>query len=360
MRECISTTGCLLLPMLLLLLCVLPDLRMVLMVRGAPVVVVCEQRFHAGQTSKCAYTGVTSAGAEIRFINDEEDDETVKATPVEVVENGVGVVEVEVPLLAQEYVLGMYDGKAKTYKSKTKVTVVSDEDGESLDDVASTRSLARVETDKPLYAPGQKIKIRTLVADIENTALIKQKDGATVASVEVKDALERTIFKKADCAVDVFGVATAEVAIAKEQPPFGWWTVKAEVEIDDDGSKVVGETGFNVEEYVLPSFDVTFDASSMPLYVLASKSANEFSGKVESAYTYGKRWKEKRKLSSKGRALRIITTVAQLVVMLVVVILWQSKNPRLSRRMNGIRAVVAAVAVVIRMKFQTFCTSRAG
>ena len=192
------------------------------------------------------------------------------------------------PLLAQEYVLGMYDGKAKTYKSKTKVTVVSDEDGESLDDVASTRSLVRVETDKPLYAPGQKIKIRTLVADIENTALIKQKDGATVASVEVKDALERTIFKKADCAVDVFGVATAEVAIAKEQPPFGWWTVKAEVEIDDDGSKVVCETGFNVEEYVLPSFDVTFDASSMPLYVLASKSANEFSGKVESAYTYGK------------------------------------------------------------------------
>ena len=288
MREFISVTGCLRLPMLLLLLCVLPDLRMVLMVRGAPVVVVCEQRFHAGQTSKCAYTGVTSAGAEIRFINDEEDDETVKATPVEVVENGVGVVEVEVPLLAQEYVLGMYDGKAKTYKSKTKVTVVSDEGGESLDDVASTRSLVRVETDKPLYAPGQKIKIRTLVADIENTALIKQKDGATVASVEVKDALERTIFKKADCAVDVFGVATAEVAIAKEQPPFGWWTVKAEVEIDDDGSKVVGETGFNVEEYVLPSFDVTFDASSMPLYVLASKSANEFSGKVESAYTYGK------------------------------------------------------------------------
>ena len=49
--------------------------------------------------------------------------------------------------------------------------------------------------------------------------------------------------------------------------------MKAEVEIDDDGSKVVGETGFNVEEYVLPSFDVTFDASSMPLYVLASKSA---------------------------------------------------------------------------------------
>jgi len=81
---------------------------MVLMVRGAPVVVVCDQRFVAGQTSKCAYTGVSSSGAEIRFINDEEDEETVKAaTPVEVVENGVGVVEVEVPLLAQEYDLGV-------------------------------------------------------------------------------------------------------------------------------------------------------------------------------------------------------------------------------------------------------------
>ena len=64
--------------------------------------------------------------------------------------------------------------------------------------------------------------------------------------------------------------------------------MKAEVEIDDDGSKVVGETGFNVEEYVLPSFDVTFDASSMPLYVLSSKSANVFTGRVESSYTYGK------------------------------------------------------------------------
>jgi len=219
MREFISMSSSsiqrclLLLPILLFLLCILLDLRMVLMVRGAPVVVVCDQRFVAGQTSKCAYTGVTSAG-EIRFMSDEEDDETVKATPVEVVESGVGVVEVEVPLQAREYVLGMYDGKAKTYKSKTKVTVVSDEDGDSLDDVASTRSLVQVETDKPLYAPGQKIKIRTLVADIENTALIKQKDGATVASVEVKDALERTIFKKADCAVDVFGVATAEEAIA--------------------------------------------------------------------------------------------------------------------------------------------------
>ena len=73
---------------------------------------------------------------------------------------------------------------------------------DSLDD--ATRSLVQVETDKPVYAPGQKIKIRTLVADIENTALIKQKDGATLASVEVKDALERTIFKKADCAVGCF------------------------------------------------------------------------------------------------------------------------------------------------------------
>ena len=67
--------GCLLLPVLFLKVLVLLDLRMVLMVRGAPVVVVCDQRFVAGQTSKCAYTGVTSAGAEIRFMNDEEDDE---------------------------------------------------------------------------------------------------------------------------------------------------------------------------------------------------------------------------------------------------------------------------------------------
>ena len=275
---------------LFFLLCLLSVTTFIVDAAQQPVI-ICDQTFVSGQNSKCAHTGVTVAGAEIRFL----DGSTVVASTAlssmnDEVVGEVGFVEtvelgVPLSLAAGEYTLGMYDGKSKVYMAKTTVKVVSSEDVN--DAIASAKTLVRVETDKPLYAPGQKIKIRALVADIENAALIKQKDGATSASIEVKDALERTIFKKADCAVDVFGVATAEVAIAKEQPPFGWWTVKAEVEVDDE-SKVTGETGFNVEEYVLPSFDVTFDASSMPLYVLASKSANQFAGKVESAYTYGK------------------------------------------------------------------------
>ena len=134
-----------------------------------------------------------------------------------------------------------------------------------------------------------------MVADIENAALIKQKDGATTCVIEVKDSMERKIFKKSDASLDVFGVATVEVAIAKEQPPFGWWTVKAEVEVDD-GVKISTEGGFNVEEYVLPSFDVTFDASGMPLYVLSSKSENVFTGRVQSSYTYGKHVEGKTKI----------------------------------------------------------------
>ena len=64
----------------------------------------------------------------------------------------------------------------------------------------------------------------------------------------------------------------------------------------DDGVKISTEGGFNVEEYVLPSFDVTFDASGMPLYVLSSKSENVFTGRVQSSYTYGKHVEGKSKI----------------------------------------------------------------
>ena len=268
----------------------------VVLARG--VTIVCDRTFVVGRNSTCGYAGVTSAGAEIRFL-DEDTKRVVASTAIDVTNtNDEEILELELGVpssleTGREYELAMYDGTARTYAAKTKVKVVSNESAR--ESVASAKTLVQVETDKPVYAPGQKIKIRALVADIENAALIKQKDGATTCVIEVKDSMERTIFKKSDASLDVFGVATVEVAIEKEQPPFGWWTVKAEVEVDD-GVKISTEGGFNVEEYVLPSFDVTLDASSMPLYALSSKSENVFTGRVQSSYTYGKHVEGKTKI----------------------------------------------------------------
>ena len=56
----------------------------------------------------------------------------------------------------REYELVMYDGTARTYAAKTKVKVVSNESAR--ESVASAKTLVQVETDKPVYAPGQKSK----------------------------------------------------------------------------------------------------------------------------------------------------------------------------------------------------------
>ena len=69
----------------------------------------------------------------------------------------------------------------------------------------------------------------------------------------MKDSLDRLLFKRDDVALDVFGLCELEVSVAKEQPPFGQWVVYA------SSGTANAFAYFNVEEYVLPSFDIKIE-----------------------------------------------------------------------------------------------------
>lgn len=167
---------------------------------------------------------------------------------------GKGAVEVDIPPLDKGDYEIVVEGPG--FKDVAKVQV-------------QAGTILFVETDKPIYKPGQTILIRAVALNSE------LKPVAAPAAVEVQDAKGTKIFKQ-EVATDEFGMATLELPLSNE-PNLGVWKIRAQ---SGDTST---ELDMRVEEYVLPKYEV---AVEMPKQWFLVDEAIE--GHVSARYSFGK------------------------------------------------------------------------
>ena len=126
-----------------------------------------------------------------------------------------------------------------------------------------------IETDKPIYKPGQTIQARVLVLTNE------LRPTSSEVNVEIIDGKGIKIFRKS-LTTNAFGVAPFKLALASELN-FGTWKITAE------SGSASGTVDVRVEKYVLPRFEVELDTTQD--YFLVDQ---EISGTVNANYFFGK------------------------------------------------------------------------
>ena len=126
-----------------------------------------------------------------------------------------------------------------------------------------------VETDKPVYKPGQKVHIRVLLLDIE----LKPMSGEI--TVEVQDAKGNKVFREL-VQSDEFGMANLTMPLSTE-PNFGEWRISASSGDEEADTEVL------VESYVLPKYELDVDLSKDWLV-----TGEPITGTVSAEYTFGK------------------------------------------------------------------------
>ncbi|MBN1629712.1 MAG: alpha-2-macroglobulin [Thermoleophilia bacterium] len=172
------------------------------------------------------------------------------ASPIE----DTGSVEFDLPVVAA----GDYDVlvKAAGFSDSTKVRV-------------EAGTLLFLETDKPIYKPGQTIELRLVALNGELRPV------QTEATVETQDAKGIKIFKKT-LTTDEYGMATTQLPLSAE-PNLGVWKISASA---GDAST---ELDVRIERYVLPKYEVTPELTKDWFLV------NEpIKGHVTTKYSYGR------------------------------------------------------------------------
>jgi len=177
-----------------------------------------------------------------------------KITSVRAVINGKGTVSLPVPPVAD----GSYELQVKASKFTDKTTIAIEKS-----------YLAFVETDKPIYKPGQTIHIRVMTLDPELKPISES------ATVEVIDAESIKIFREV-VQTDEYGMANVDLPLSTE-PNLGVWKIKITTE------KAKNELDVRVEEYVLPKYDVNVELPKEWFLV-----NEKITGKITSEYTFGK------------------------------------------------------------------------
>lgn len=167
---------------------------------------------------------------------------------------GRGRVPLAIPAIdGGEYALRV---SAKGFRQQAQVRV---EDG----------TLVFVETDKPIYKPGQTVHIRVLALN----ALLRPVAGQ--ALVEVLDAQGIKVFKKS-VQVDDYGMGALDLPLSTE-PNLGTWKVQATL------GERRSQVDVRVERYVLPKYEVTVEPEKG--WVLADE---RISGVISAEYSFGK------------------------------------------------------------------------
>jgi len=193
--------------------------------------------------------GLASGDVEVALLKDGE--EVAKASGRI---SGKGTVDLQVPVVEE----GTYDLRVK---------------GDGFEDQAQVRvesnSLIFVETDKPIYKPGQTIQMRTLTLDPE------LKPVSAPVTVEVLDAKGIKVFRS-EVTTDDYGMASLDLPLS-EEPNLGVWKITAE----SDGADT--ELDVRVEEYVLPKYEVTVDLPRDWFLV-----TDPIVGSVTAEYSFGK------------------------------------------------------------------------
>ena len=126
-----------------------------------------------------------------------------------------------------------------------------------------------VETDKPIYQPGQTVHVRLMTLD---SAL---KPWPSAATIEVQDAKGIKVFRK-EVETDEFGMVTVDMPLSVE-PNVGVWKLTALA-----GDRKT-QLDVRVERYVLPKYEVSITTARD--WILASEP---ITGTVASEYSFGK------------------------------------------------------------------------
>jgi len=168
--------------------------------------------------------------------------------------SGKGIINFKVPVTAEgTYVLSV---KGSGFEDKAQVTI-------------EKSSLVFLETDKPIYKPGQTIQMRAMTLDPD------LKPVSEAVTVEFLDAKGIKIFRS-EATTDAYGMATLELPISQE-PNLGTWKITAKSANDDT------ELDVAVEEYVLPKYEVKAELPKD--WFLASEPIK---GSVSAEYSFGK------------------------------------------------------------------------
>ena len=146
--------------------------------------------------------------------------------------------------------------------------------GGSFDDSARVQVQAApvilfLETDKPIYKPGQELRIRALRLSSD----LKPIPGTV--TVEIQDAKGIKVYKR-EVEADEFGMASASLPLSSE-PNLGAWKLTAL-----SGGQTA-QLDVRVEEYSLPKYEITVD---MPQDWILVNDA--FVGMVSAEYNFGK------------------------------------------------------------------------
>jgi len=168
--------------------------------------------------------------------------------------DGKGIVELKLPQLPSGDYEIQVKGPGFTEKASIKV---------------ESSFLLFLETDKPIYKPGQTIHISAISLNSE------LKPVSQKITVEAQDAKGIKIFKK-EVTTDQYGMAELELPLS-EEPNLGTWKLVATA----GDSKT--QLDVKVEKYLLPKYEVKV---TLPKdWFLAP---DRITGKVEGIYSFGK------------------------------------------------------------------------
>jgi len=168
--------------------------------------------------------------------------------------DGLGLIDVDVPDLEEgDYTVVV---KGTGFKHETPVRI-------------DKPLVVFLETDKPIYKPGQTIHMRVMTLNSE------LKPSPEDVTVEVLDAKGIKIFRT-EVESDEYGMASLELPLSSE-PNLGTWKLQAATE------KAETEIDVRVERYVLPKYDVSIELPRE--WFLVSEKVE---GVVSSEYSFGK------------------------------------------------------------------------
>jgi CD109 antigen len=191
-----------------------------------------------------------------------KDGETVAQGSARV--EGKGTVGLDVPVDASgEYEL------AVSGNGFTETATVQVQDG----------TLLFIESDKPVYKPGQTVMMRVATLNSELMPL------SVPVTVEISDAKGNKVFKQAVTS-DQYGMASLDLPLSNE-PNLGVWKIAAQA------GDTRTELDVRVEEYVLPKYEVAVELSKTWFLV-----DEPISGGLTATYSFGKSVNGEAKISA--------------------------------------------------------------
>ena len=209
---------------------------------------------HSGETAKFSvalFKGDELVSGDVQVALT-KDDEVVARAEVRI--DGKGIVELKLPQLASGDYEIRVSGPGFNEKASIKV---------------ESSFLLFLETDKPIYKPGQAIHIRALTLDPE------LKPTAESVTIEVMDAKGIKIYRSI-VTTDEYGMANVDLPLSNE-PNLGVWKIVVTTE------KAKNQLDVRVEEYVLPKYEVQVNLPKE--WFLVSEPIR---GAIKGVYSFGK------------------------------------------------------------------------